>query len=473
MLSYDNDISIDQMINMICKNQNKINNLKNDFNYFCSDMNFIQCEIPKFFNEILFDLDVFISILKNLKCTNNDLSNQNNDLYKKLNQSQCDNLSLENMLCNAKQSILELERINQCQQNYINELLNKNNLYNQNNNSLLDDKLVNCEKYFSNLPKTTSIDYDNYNLKCDYEKKLNFDYNIDNNCIKNSPRYFEKLLNLTYSYGKNMTPNILNQSSVNSTQLSQMNNFPESFNNSEMKSERFISNYNDKGNKINNINNNMYKTIEENNKQQDNINNSINNKINNNDNINNFNNENENNINELKNQTTENNENNIELKDKINKVNTIINEVLKDEKTIQELKNKLGDDFETRLREGDIDEEYLSKIEQALKEIEEQNKINETNNNSNYKVNKKLNNKNWYRPEFKNPYFPNPQKKFKNNEQNDLYNKIKLKKKITDHQYHYKEYPKAWSSSKDYFTNNKSYDKNYKKNTMKIPNFPK
>ena len=138
------------------------------------------------------------------------------------------------MLCNAKQSIQELERINQCQQNYINELLNKNNLYNQNNNSLLDDKLVNCEKYFSNLPKTTSIDYDNYNLKCDYEKKLNFDYNIDNNCIKNSPRYFEKLLNLTYSYGKNMTPNILNQSSVNSTQLSQMNNFPESFNNSEM-----------------------------------------------------------------------------------------------------------------------------------------------------------------------------------------------------------------------------------------------
>ena len=229
MLSYDNDISIDKMINMICKNKNKINNLKNDFNYFCSDMNFIQCEIPKFFNEILFDLDVFISMLKNLKCSYNDLSNQNNDLSIKLNQSQCDNLSLENMLCNAKQSIQELERIFYCYQNYINELLNKNNLYNQNNNSLLDDKLVNCEKYFSNLPKTTSIDYDNYNLKCDYEKKLNFDYNIDKNCIKNSPRYFEKLLNLTYSYGKNMTPSILNQSSLNSTQLTQMNNIPESF----------------------------------------------------------------------------------------------------------------------------------------------------------------------------------------------------------------------------------------------------
>ena len=135
MLSYESDISIDQMINMICKNQNKINNLKNDFSQFSSDMNFIQCEIPKVFNEILFDLDVLISILKNIKCSYNDLSNQNNELSLQLNQSQCDNLSLENMLCNAKQSIQELERINQCQQNYINELLNKNNLYNQNNNS--------------------------------------------------------------------------------------------------------------------------------------------------------------------------------------------------------------------------------------------------------------------------------------------------------------------------------------------------
>ena len=457
MLSYESDISIDQMINMICKNQNKIINLKNDYSNFCNDMNFIQCEIPKFFNEILFDLDVFISMLKNLKCSYNDLSNQNNDLSIKLNQSQCDNLSLENMLCNARQSIQELERVNQCQQNYINELLYKNNLCSQcNNNTVLDDKLNNCQNYFGNLPKSTSIDNDNYNLKTDYEKKLNFDYNIDKNCIKNSPRYFEKLLNLTYSYGKNMTPSILNQSSLNSTQLTQMNNIPESVPNSEFKSERFISNYNDKGNKNNrNINNNIYNPLDGSNNQLENINNEF---MNNNENINNENNSNE-------------------LNDKINKVNKIISEVLKDEKTIQELKNKLGDDFETRIREGDIDEEYLSKIEKALKEIEEQNNNNEINN-SNNTINennnlKKRNNKNWYRPEFKNPYFPNPQKKFKNSEYNDLYNKIKLKKKITEHQYHYKEYPKAWSSSKDYFTNNKSYDKNYKKNTMKIPNIPK
>ena len=464
MLSYESDISIDQMINMICKNQNKINNLKNEFSQFSSDMNFIQCEIPKFFNEILFDLDVLISILKNIKCSYNDLSNQNNELSLQLNQSQCDNLSLENMLCNARQSIQELERINQCQKNYINELLYKNNLCSQ-NNTVLDDKLNNCHNYFGNLPKSTTIDYDNYNLKEDYEKKLNFDYNIDKNCIQNSPRYFEKLLNLSYSYGNNMTPSILNQSSVNSTQLTQMNNIPESFPNSEIKSERYISNYNDKGNKNNNINmnNNMYNT-DGSNKQQDNINNEFNNQINNPDDINNENINNENNINDLN--------------DKINKVNRIISEVLKDEKTIQELKKKLGDDFETRIREGDIDEEYLSKIEKALKEIEEQNNINEINNNTNnniYENNNitKSNNKKWYRPEFKNPYFPNPQKKFKNLEHNDLYNKIKLKKKITDHQYHYKEYPKAWSSSKDYFTNNKSYDKNYKKNTMKIPNIPK
>ena len=67
------------------------------------------------------------------------------------------------MLCNAKQSIQELERVNQCQQSYINELLYKNNLCSQcNNNTVLDDKLNNCQNYFGNLPKSTSIDYDNY-----------------------------------------------------------------------------------------------------------------------------------------------------------------------------------------------------------------------------------------------------------------------------------------------------------------------
>ena len=443
MLSYDSCNSIEHMLNMIYQNQNKVNNLKNNLSDLNSNINFIQCEIPKFLNEISYDLEILISILNNMKrCSNNNFVENN---------------SIEKMLCNAKNTIKELERVNQNQQNYINELICKNKLCLQCNRPILDNQIPNNENYINDLPQSTSINYNNNNgFKEEYEKKLNFDYNIDPKCpnysFKEDPRYFEKLLNLSYSYGNNLTPNILNKTSMNSTQ---MNSSPNSYN------DRIISQYNDKGHKYNqseNLNNpfldnNQYiKKLNYENYPSENNQYNINNiDYKNNENTNELNNPNNNNINESI--------------DKINRVKNIISEVFKDNKTILELKEKLGDDFETKIREGDIDEEYLFKVEKALKEISDENN---TNNNL-----KKTNNKNWYRPNFKNPYTPKPEKKFKNYNQNDLYNKMKLKKKITDNQYHYKEYPKSWSSSKDYFTNNKSYDTNYKKNTMKITNIPK
>ena len=51
------------------------------------------------------------------------------------------------------------------------------------------------------------------------------------------------------------------------------------------------------------------------------------------------------------------------MNDKIERVKRIIDKVLKNQKTINKLKEKLGDDFETKIRNGDIDENYLSKIE--------------------------------------------------------------------------------------------------------------
>ena len=467
MLNCDSSNSIVQKLNMIYQNQKRVNDMKSNLFNFNSNINFIQCEIPKFLNEISYDLEILLSILNNMKCSNNNSSENN---------------SLEKMLNNAKNVIRELERVNQNQQNYINELLCKNKLCYQCNRPIIDNQLSNNQNNnLNNLPQSTSINYDfnnNKGFRADYENKLNFDYNIVPKCFdysfKDNPQYFEKLLNLSYSYGNNLVPNIINQTSLNSTQ---MNSMPNSYN------DRIISNYNEKGHKyyqsenLNNpyldnnqyIKNLNYENVPNENNQFNGINNDykntvINHSINNN-NLNELNKNNVNNLNEYNN----NNINTNQSLNKIERAKNIISEAFKDDKTIEKLKEKFGDDFENKIKEGDIDEEYLLKVEEALKEISDNNK------NNYYTINntKRQNNKNWYRPNFKNPYTPKPEKKFKNYNQNDLYNKMKLKKKITDNQYHYKEYPKSWSSSKDYFTNNKSYDKNYKKNTMKIPNIPK
>ena len=113
MFSYNSFSSIDEMINLICQNQNKINVMKN--NLSCNpDYNFMIIEIPKLLNEILYDLEILISELNNIKCYNNNLTyvlkettNQNQNLNMKFNQSHFNNISLEKKLCNATQSINE------------------------------------------------------------------------------------------------------------------------------------------------------------------------------------------------------------------------------------------------------------------------------------------------------------------------------------------------------------------------------
>ena len=64
-------------------------------------------------------------------------------------------------------------------------------------------------------------------------------------------------------------------------------------------------------------------------------------------------------------------------------------------------------------------------------------------------------------------------KKIKDPMKDQMYYKTQLKKAITDKQCHYKEYPRGWNSSKDYFVNNNSSDGRIEKSPMKIPNVPK
>jgi hypothetical protein len=121
-----------------------------------------------------------------------------------------------------------------------------------------------------------------------------------------------------------------------------------------------------------------------------------------------------------------------EKKNKTLRIKKIIEDSKKDEKKVNYLKEKLGEDFLEKLTTGDITEEYLSQVENNLTEYQE-NEINnlKVSNNSSFQMRKsyKINSK----------FIP--KRKFKNYNENSNYNKMILKKQITDHLYHYKEFP--------------------------------
>ena len=153
------------------------------------------------------------------------------------------------------------------------------------------------------------------------------------------------------------------------------------------------------------------------------------------------------------------NDKNNNLKDKINRIENIVQNALKDENTINKLKKKLGDNFIEKITKEDVTEDYLNKVENSINEINlEKGKNNNFiyNQYSNLKKNKiNLTNK-----------------KSKDPIVNSLNNKQKLKKEITDNKYHFKEYPRSWISSKDYFVNNNNQNGKIEKSSLKIPNFP-
>ena len=144
------------------------------------------------------------------------------------------------------------------------------------------------------------------------------------------------------------------------------------------------------------------------------------------------------------------------MKEKINRIEKIVQNALKDEKIIKYLSIKLGEDFTEKLTQGDVTEEYLTQIENAIEDFNEQENTKKLKNKNNKSTNNIL-----------------PKKKFKNSKENYEYNKIKLKRQITDLKYHYKEYPKSWNSINDFFINNNSSNEKIGKNKMKIPNYPK
>lgn len=140
--------------------------------------------------------------------------------------------------------------------------------------------------------------------------------------------------------------------------------------------------------------------------------------------------------------------------EKITRVQKIVMEAFKDEDTVAKLKEKLGEDFEEKLTKAEVNEEYLDQIENALYEI---------NNPNPQRISKRL----------QIAQGVNQKKKSKDVARDQLYYKTQLKRAITDKQYYYKEYPRGWNSSKDYFVNNNTSDGKIEKSTMKITTMPK
>jgi hypothetical protein len=498
-------------------------------NQFLNDLSFD-------FKTILQALDRFKSSNINLSNNLQDNLNKNNELNMKIQNLNNQIFSLETSLLNANHQIQDLSLLNKNNENYIEQLINKLKISKEKPYSKPNCCLCDCpfcqNNYSFNSYKNKYCPVENsyeYEMNSTGRSTLVVDTNKTNNNNNINNTNIPNIVNINNS---NLN-NINNNTNINSTNFSPENNsYQYNINNTnnsqkennninpsiQISSVPFSSNYNSNIVSNNNRNNlepipnmNIPKLIPQNNYD---INSNENVKINepkardNNYNINNINtdknmiqvdeiissvpssniglninqisndllksknnpNLKNQNYNEMINQIPE-REKNIEekkiemnLDDKINRVEKLVQNALNDENIIKYLSIRMGDDFIEKLKKGDVTEEYLNQIEQYIENYKEDemlinnNKINSSNSlRKNYKIDSKF----------------LPKRKFKDPKDNDDYNKMQLKKQITDPRYHFREYPRGWNSSKEYFDNNKSSSGKIEKNQIKIPNYPK
>ena len=105
-------------------------------------------------------------------------------------------------------------------------------------------------------------------------------------------------------------------------------------------------------------------------------------------------------------------------------IKSVISEIFQDKKKLDYLKNYLGDDIGQKLLKRNISAEELYKVAEILNNYQLNN--NGTKNHKNFK-----------------------KKKF-----NQPSDKILLKESLNNKRYNYREYPRGWNSTKDYFVNN-------------------
>ena len=287
----------------------------------------------------------------------------------------------------------------------LSDLKNENNYDNKNNNNKNSNYNYDNKNYnYDN--KNNNFDNKNYNY--DNNKSYNYDNNNNNYNTSNSNSNPNFVDNKKYSIKKPLdTENMFTFGLPKNNQNNQ---------NNQNSNNDYVITFNPNRYQTNNNNNLYVKNQEYNDSNQSmsprnkySYNNFINNKYNN-ENINN-------------------NNNNLE-EEKKEILNKIIPEVFQDKRKLYLLKSELGDDVEEKLLNGNISEEDLLKVAQILK-----------NNQDNNKGKK---------------FFP--KKKF--NQPND---KLLLKELLKDKRYSYREFPRGWTSTKDYFVNNGTASLNNRK----------
>ena len=526
---------IEEISQIIERNSSKTINLRQELNSKYSFENGFLRITNQFLNDLSFDFKTILQSLDRFKCshinlTNNlqDNLNKNNELNLKIHNLKNQVFSLETSLLNANHQIQDLALLNKNHENYIEELVNKLNIskerpyskqscclcdcpFCQNNYSFNSYKNKYCpiENSYeidmnSSGRSTLIIDANKPNTNLNINSNINSNNNVNNignnlnntgNNIKNisndikdikaNNNYINNpLSDSNYLYNTNINTNNSNQDNLN-VQPNSIPISPVPF--SDNYNSNIVSNYN-RNNQEPIPNVNIPKLIPQNNYNDIQIKDPIQRKENfNNENnitplnniISSFSSENNDkgvninqqsndflkskNISNLKynkiipeNDKEEEEKNLVQMKDKINKIEKLVQEALKDENIIKYLNIKLGDNFTEKLTQGDVTEEYLNQIENAIEDYNE-DKIR----------NSKLRKNNIIDTKFI------PKKKFKDPKENEEYNKMLLKKQIKDPIYHYKEFPRGWNSSKDYFTNNNSGGGKVEKNKIKIPNYPK
>ena len=431
-ISSINDKLFLEAYNIISSNKSKANFLRQSLlqNISCDEES--NSKVLGFLGELEYDLKSLYNIIKDIQLSQNE--NQNN-YYSEPTNEEKKGIGKTYSITTEKSGNGNKNNFSKINNYYINSPMNKelnkamqrssscneflnNNEENKNNVNMIRNRY----NYLNNLKQR-----ENKSSSKVLSPKLNFDYDAYftdytlNKTSKNSiGNYFDFLDKNNNKIEKN--PNIDYE----------MNNNKEGLNNNE------INNYNNYKNK------NIFTFSEEKNKSSkeelnDNIiddNNIIDNKENNSDYYN-------------KNYATEDNKVNFQRtyiyqrrnpeeeeleRQKRYIIRNIISEIFQDAKKLNLLKSELGDDIGEKLLSGRINEKELYKVVEILKK-----------NQENIMKRKKVIQK----------------RKF-----NQPSDKILLREKLSNKRYNYREYPRGWSSTKDYFINNGTAyirDKRYKK----------
>ena len=292
---------------------------------------------------------------------------------------------------------------------YLNQSQNNNDLKENNNNNIFtfaDPKT--SQNLDKDLIATFDPKYINKNNMIN--KEINNEY-LDNqyNNDKNNKYSYEDFINDKYNKNDNNNKYQLNDNEIENKEIN--NNYT-----NEEENNNNVNNNNVNNNNVNN-NNNLKNNNINNNNDELNKNNYLNYNFDGNDD------------NKIVNNNKE-DEDNLEDKKK-EKIKYIVSEIFQNPNTFDLLKRKLGDDIGEKLLSGNINEEDLFKVVEILKK--NQDYINNRNNS------------------IKKPKRYFPKKKF-----NQPSDKVLLKELLKEKRYNYREFPRGWSSTKDFFVNNGS-----------------